>query len=60
MSQRDILEEEVIEAIEASASRHRLRADNRHEVRERIGRKALLVVYVRRRSQILVINAMWE
>jgi hypothetical protein len=60
MSQRDILEEEVVEAIEATPSRHKLRADNRHEVRERFGRRTLLVVYARRRSQILVINAMWE
>jgi len=60
MHQRDILEDEVRETLATSPSKYRLRSDGRSEVRERIGRKLLLVVYVRRTEGITVVNAMWE
>jgi hypothetical protein len=60
MHQRDILQDEVQQALASSPSKHRLRTDGRSEVRERIGRKLLLVIYVKRRDVITVVNAMWE
>ena len=61
MRQRNILGEEILAALAASASKHRSRADGRREVRERIAGRSLLVVYIRLANQRLrVINAMWE
>jgi hypothetical protein len=60
MRQRDVLEDEVRQAIDASASKHRARLDGRREVVERIGSKLLKVVYRRDGDLTIVINAMWE
>ena len=60
MHQRDILGDEVIAAVRAPSSRHKRRRDGRTEVRQRFGERALLVIYRRRPSAIVVINAMWE
>lgn len=61
MVMRDILPEEVIQALEQPASRHgRGQMPDRREVRLRVGPKVLLVVYQRSGEDYLVINAMWE
>lgn len=60
MHLRDILPEEVIEALRSSPARHRHRKDGRHEVRARINAKTLLVVYRRQEGDQIVVNAMWE
>lgn len=60
MKQRDILEDEVRQALAASPSQHRHRNDGRSEVLTRVARKTLLVVYRRDEGHITVINAMWE
>jgi hypothetical protein len=60
MHQRDILEEEVREALGRPASAHRRRPDGRSEVRARLPKGLLLVVYVRQKATLVVINAMWE
>lgn len=60
MHMRDVLPEEVVRALEASGSKHRNRPDGRSEVSERIGRKQLLVIYLRVGAKIRVINTMWE
>jgi len=60
MHQRDILEDEVLDALAAVMSRPRNRPDRRSEVRHRTGGRVLLVIYRRERTRVLVINAMWE
>jgi hypothetical protein len=60
MRLRDVLSEEVIQGIDASPSKHRHRRDGRWEVVERVGRKYLKIVYLRRAEGMLVINVMWE
>lgn len=60
MRQRDVLEEEVKQALDAAASKHRSRSDARREVVERIGSKKLKVIYRRDGEVTIVINTMWE
>jgi hypothetical protein len=60
MRQRDVLEEEVQQALNASPSRHSSRQDGRREVLERIGNKLLKVIYRREVDALIVINVMWE
>ena len=61
MRMRDILPEEVEEALRYPQSRRRQgKVMGRLEVRYNVGQRTLLVVYRRRRGRILVINAMWE
>jgi hypothetical protein len=60
MNLRDILEEEVRQALAANPAKHTRRNDGRSEVRERIGSRSLLVVYKTNSEPRLVINAMWE
>jgi hypothetical protein len=60
MRQRDVLEEEVQQALNASPSRHRSHQDGRREVLERIGNKLLKVIYRREVDALIVINVMWE
>lgn len=60
MRSRDILEEEVAFALARPSSAHRHRRDGRSEVRAKTGRGQLLVVYIRSKSYLEVINAMWE
>lgn len=63
MKMRDILEEEVLEALCQSQSKHsKGKIYPRREVWHRFGNKTLLVVYRQGREQesIEVINAMWE
>ena len=60
MRQRDVLEDEVHQALLAPASQHRHRDDGRSEVLTRISRKMLLVVYRRHIEGLTVINVMWE
>ncbi|MCH8994836.1 MAG: DUF4258 domain-containing protein [Chloroflexi bacterium] len=60
MHQRDILEEEVRAALRRPRSAHRQRHDGRSEVRAKLAKGRLLVVYKRRKHDLLVINAMWE
>jgi hypothetical protein len=58
MSQRDILESEVVEALNCPCNHHE-RDDGRSEVRHPSGPKTLLVVYRRGQRARYVINAMW-
>jgi hypothetical protein len=60
MHLRDILEEEVLEALQSPPSRHRHRKDGRSEVKARIGAKTLLVVYRLQGDDQIIVNAMWE
>jgi len=60
MRQRDILDEEVMLALRAPSSKHTHRRDGRSEVRQRMGKGFLLVIYRRDREAIVVINAMWD
>jgi hypothetical protein len=60
LRRRDILVEEVLLALERPTSAHRQRRDGRSEVRIRLPKGRLLVVYRRRTNGLLVINAMWE
>jgi hypothetical protein len=60
MRDHDILREEAESALRAPRSRHKHRKDGRSEVRQRFGRRTLLVVYKRSLEELLVINAMWE
>jgi len=60
MHQRDILDEEVVQALESPSGRHTARKDDRYEVTRRTGTRSLLVVYRRQASKVIVINAMWE
>jgi hypothetical protein len=61
MKQRDILEDEGFSVLDSSPSKHTYtRKDGRLEVRSRVGRRELLVVYSRINDDITVINAMWE
>jgi len=57
---RNILEDEVIAALERPASAHKHRPDGRREVKARIAGRKLLVIYRRLDRRTLVINAMWE
>lgn len=60
MRQRDILEEEVHKAVLSPPSNHKTRRDERHEVRARAGAKVLLVIYLVKGRNRVVLNAMWE
>lgn len=63
MKMRDILEEEVMEALSQPQSKHsKGKIYPRKEVRHRVSNKTLLVVYGQGREQesVDVINAMWE
>lgn len=60
MHQRDILDEEVLRALESPAGRHTPRKDGRSEVTRRMDGRSLLVVYRREGGEVIVINAMWE
>ena len=60
MRQRDILSEEVVEILDSPRARHKQRPDGRTEVRGRVGKRTLLVVYRRAADAMIVINAMWE
>ena len=60
MHQRDILDDEVVQALESPAGRHAPRKDGRYEVTRRMRTRTLLVVYRREGTKAIVINAMWE
>ena len=61
MKMRDILEEEVIEALNQPQNKHsKGKIHPRREVRHRISDKTLLVVYRQEQEVFVVINAMWE
>ena len=60
MRRRDVLEEEVLRALESPASQHKIRKDGRSEVRLRVRPKLLLVVYRRDPQRLTVINVIWE
>ncbi len=60
MHQRDILEEEVQAILRRPRSAHRQRRDGRREVRGKLAKGQLLVVYKQHKRDLLVINAMWE
>ena len=61
MSERDVLVEEVVQALERAPLHHRPgKVEGREEVTLRTGQRVLLVVYRRRGEGYLVINAMWE
>ena len=60
MHRRDILEDEVLAVLERPSSAHRHRPDGRSEVRGKLPKGRLLVVYRRHKRYLLVINAMWE
>ena len=60
MRQRDILSEEVLEILGSPRAGHKQRPDGRTEVRGRVGKRTLLVVYRRAADAMIVINAMWE
>jgi len=57
--EHDILREEIEQALSAVSSKHKHRKDGRWEVRERVGKRRLLVVYVKNKV-ITVISAMWD
>jgi len=58
---RDILEEEVIEALSQPQSKHsKGKIYPRKEVRHRFSNKTLLVIYKQEQESVEVINAMWE
>ncbi len=61
MKMRDILEEEVIEALGQPQSKHsKGKIHPRKEVRHHFGNKTLLIVYKLEQEAIEVINAIWE
>lgn len=57
---RDILENEVLEALKQPMSKHRKgKIHPRMEVHHRIGVKTLIVVYKKQKNITVIINAMW-
>lgn len=61
MKMRDVLEEEVVEALKQQRSKHKKgKQFSRMEVRHKTGDRTLLVIYKRQNRKMIVINAMWE
>ena len=60
MRERHVLEEEVRMALTRPAAEHRHRRDGRSEVRVRLPDGLVLVVYRRRKRDIVVITVVWE